>query len=131
MASKIEAIGAYRPKIALNPSAKLPQVVEFIAMRTGANKGTVQMILAELHDAVVFFNLQGTPVKIDGLGTYAPTIDLGGEFDCAHRTDADILKALNVPGAFTGVIENRENIGKTTDDLVALWNRDHPSDPVQ
>ena len=78
-------------------------------------------------DAVI---LQGTPVELEGLVTYTPTIDLGGEFDCAHRTDQEIIKALNVPGAYKGVIVNRENIGKTADELVALWNKDHPDDPV-
>ena len=34
-----------------------PLCVDFIAMRTGANKGTVQLILAELHDAVMFCGL--------------------------------------------------------------------------
>jgi hypothetical protein len=40
------------------------------------------------------------------------------------------LKFINAPGAFKGEIQNRENIGKTTAELVALWNADHPNDPV-
>jgi hypothetical protein len=27
-------------------------------------------------------------------------------------------------------IANRENVGKTVDDLVAMWNQAHPDDPV-
>lgn len=130
MASRIEAINAYRPKATLNPMIKLDQLVDFIAMRTGANKGTVQLALAELNDAVIFFNLQGAPVKIEGLGIYTPSIDLDGELDCGHRTDQEIVKALNVPGAYQGVVENRDNIGKTVTELVALWNADHPNDLV-
>ena len=131
MASKIEAINAFRPKLALNPTAKLDQLVDFIAMRTGANKGTVQLVLAELNDAVIFFALQGTPVKIEGLGTYTPSIDTGGAFDCGHRTDSEIVKALNVAGAYKGVMEDRENIGKTTEQFVAMWNQAHPDDAVK
>jgi len=41
MATRIEAIHVYRPKLVLSPTAKLDQVVDFIAMRTGANTGTV------------------------------------------------------------------------------------------
>src|SRR3989304_7563979 len=130
MATKIEAINAYRPKVVLNPLAKSDQVVDFIAMRTGLNKGSVQLALAELSDTVIFFNLQGTPVKIEGLGIYTPSIDTQGTFDAGHRTDQAIVKALNVPGAFKGVIENRENIGKTSQDFIAKWNADHPDDPV-
>ncbi len=131
MATKIEAINAFRPRISLNPTAGLAQLVDFISMRTGANKGTVQLILSEVHDAVVFFALQGTPVKIEGLGTYTPNVDLEGSFDCAYRTDPETLKKLNVSGAFTGIIENRDNIGKTSAELVEMWNKAHPSDLVQ
>ena len=130
MATKIQAINAYRPRLVLKPTAQPNQLVDFIAMRTGANKGTVQLILAEVNDAVIFFNLQGIPVKIEGLGIYAPSIDTSGKIDCAHRTDQEIVKALNVSSAYTGVMENRENIGKTADELVAMWNAAHPNDPV-
>ncbi len=131
MATKIEAISAHRPRITLNPTAGLAQLVDFIAMRTGANKGSVQLILAEVHDAVVFFNLQGTPVKIEGLGTYTPSVDLEGMFDCGYRADVEMIKKLNVKGAFTGIIENRDNIGKTSAELVEMWNKEHPTDLVQ
>jgi hypothetical protein len=42
VANKIEAINAFRPKLTLNPTAKLDQLVDFVAMRTGANKGTIR-----------------------------------------------------------------------------------------
>jgi len=43
MAARIEAINAFRPELTLNPTAKLDQLVDFIAMRTGANQATVQL----------------------------------------------------------------------------------------
>jgi len=39
MATRIKAIHAHRPRLVLSPTAKLDQVVDFIAMRTGANQG--------------------------------------------------------------------------------------------
>jgi hypothetical protein len=30
--------------------------------------------------------------------------------------------------AYKGEIQQRENIGKTSADLVALWNKEHPDD---
>jgi len=42
-----------------------------------------------------------------------------------------ILRALNAEGAFRGHLVHGENVGKSSDDLVALWNRDHPDDPVE
>jgi hypothetical protein len=130
MASKIQAVGAYCPRIKLGKTVSLEQLVKYIAGRTGLNEGTISIVLKELRDAVIFFTLQGRGAKIDGLGTYLPKVKLDGRFDVSHRLDAAIKNGLNTPGAFSGEIENRDNIGKTTGDLVTLWNEAHPDDPV-
>ena len=72
MASKIVAINAYRPKIKLRSSVGLKELVEYVADRTGLNKGDIQMALSELSAAVQFYNKQGQGVKLPGLGTYLP-----------------------------------------------------------
>jgi hypothetical protein len=46
------------------------------------------------------------------------------------RIEKNIREAMNVPGAFQGRVVNRKNIGKASQDLIALWNGDHPEDPV-
>jgi len=130
MASKIKAINAYRPKIALGKRADTEALVAFIARSTGLNESGVRQVLLELRDTVLFFNLQGQPVKLEGLGTYTPKIDLEGAVGVGHRADNALKKGLNAPGKFKGEVENRENIGKTSDDLVAMWNEAHPDDPV-
>ena len=38
---------------------------------------------------------------------------------------------LSTPGASQGYIINAENIGKSSDELVAMWNEAHPDDPVE
>jgi hypothetical protein len=130
MASKIQAIGAYAPKIKLGKTASLEQLVQYIAGRTGLSDGEITAVLKELRDAIIFFTLQGRGAKIDGLGTYLPKVKLDGRFDVSHRLDATIRNALNSPNAFSGEIENRNNIGKTADDLAALWDEAHPDDPI-
>lgn len=106
-------------------------MVDFIARSTGLNESGVRQVLLELRDAVVFFNLRGQPVKLEGLGTYSPKVDLEGTFGVGHRADVAIKKSLNAPGKFQADIENQENIGRTSDDLVAMWNEAHPDDPVE
>ncbi len=106
-------------------------LVDFIARATALNESGVRQVLLELRDAVVFFNLRGQPVKLEGLGTYTPTIGMDGEFGVGHRADIEIKNQLNVPGKFGAEIENREYIGKTSDELVTLWNEEHPDDLVE
>jgi len=130
MASRIKAIGAYRPRIKLGRTAQMSEVVAYIAERTGLNEGEVSIALKELRDVVAHFNLAGRGVKLEGLGIYAPKIGLDGTLDASHRLDRALKNRLNTPDAFQGEIENRDMIGKTGDDLVARWNEEHPEDPV-
>jgi hypothetical protein len=130
MASKIKAVNAYRPKIALGATVQKEELLRYIAGRTGINEGTLDYALREVRDAIIFFGQSGRGVKIEGLGTYLPSVALDGAFDVDYRQAPDIKNGLNAPGAFTGQIENKENVGKTADDLVAQWDQDHPEDPV-
>jgi len=130
MASKIQAINTYRPKIAKGATVKDAQLVQYIADRTGLNRGDVRHMLDEFQDAIVFFALNGQGVKLEGLATFAPKINTAGKLSLFTRIDNQINNRLNQTGAFKGQILNNENIGKTTDELIALWNTDHPDDPV-
>ncbi len=130
MASKIQAINASRPRIKLGRTAGNEELIEFIARSTGLNESGVRQALLELRDAVISFNKQGRAVKLDGLGTYTPSINLEGTIKVSHRADRALKNALNMKGAFRGDITNRENIGKTGDDLVAMWDADNPGDIV-
>jgi len=35
-----------------------------------------------------------------------------------------------MPGMFSGRTINRENIGKTSQELVQIWNEEHPEDSI-
>ena len=130
MASRIAALNHYRPMIEYHRTAGSRQVAEYIAMRTGLNRGEILMVLAELHDALLFYNGQGQGVKLEGLGTYLPNINYQGEFNVAYRLDPELKRALNA-GNFSGRLTNRQHIGKASGEIVALWNSEHPDDPVE
>lgn len=130
MASKIKAINAYMPRIELGRRAETEDLVDMIARGTGLNEGDIRQMLFELRDTVLFFNLRGQAVKLEGLGTYTPVIQLDGNFKVGHRADMKLKEGLNAPGEFRGEINNREIIGKTSDELVTMWNEEHPDDPA-
>ena len=130
MANRLSAIGAYRPRIELGNTVQKTELARYLADRTGLNEGSIELVIKELRDAIIFFNRAGRAVKIEGLGTYTPGIDLKGTFDVQYRADTDLKNGLNAHSTFSGNIRNRENIGKTTDDIIALWNGAHPDDPV-
>jgi hypothetical protein len=130
MANLITAINANRPKLVLGSTVKMRELVEYISGRTGLNKGDLQIALSELSAAIIFFCKRGQGVKLDGLGTYLPSIDTQGELSISHRLDSEIKNTLNARGAYLGEIQLRENIGKTKEEFIEMWNKAHPENIV-
>lgn len=130
MAKLIQAIQAYGPRVDTTRTVQARELAEYIARGSALNPGEIENVLQELRDAIVFFTKQGMNVKLSNVGTFSPTVDLGGTFDVGVRLDTSIDGALNMPGAFTGEIVNRENIGKTSAMLKDLWNAANPGDLI-
>jgi len=62
---------------------------------------TIRSVLIELRDDTLFYNLQGQPVRLEGLGTYTPKVSLDDTFGIGHRADMKIKNGLNAPDAFS------------------------------
>jgi len=131
MAQKITAINAYRPRIEAGNTVQKYELIRQLSRATGLNEGTTDLSIKELRDIIIESLRAGRGVKVDGLGTWLPNIGLDGTFDVQYRMDSFLKTQLNVAGIFTGTIINRENIGKTTEQLIARWNEEHPDDLVQ
>jgi hypothetical protein len=129
MASRISVINHYRPQIEYGDTADWREVAEFLESISTLNKADIIAVLTGLQDAVVHFNSRGRGVKFEGLGTYLPSINYRGELDAAHRLDRRLKRELN-NGSFSGRIRNKKNIGKSTAEVVAMWNAEHPDNPV-
>ena len=73
--------------------------------------------------------LEGRPVHT-GVAIYTPSIGLDGSFEINVKVDPRLLNGLNTKDAFSGTIVNAENIGKSSAELVAMWNAAHPDNLV-
>ncbi|MBI3174891.1 MAG: hypothetical protein HYZ25_14290 [Chloroflexi bacterium] len=129
-APRIQAINAYRPRIEQGNTVQKPELIRALSRATGLVEGSIDQATKELRDHIIEFNRAGRAVKVDGLGTFSPNIDLDGTLSISFRPDPALNFGINMPGTFTGTILNRENIGKTSDDLVAQWNQEHPENPI-
>ena len=131
MATRIEAVQAYRPRIIPGTTVQKRELVKLLSSRTGINESEAYAVLTELRDALIFYALSGRAVRLDGLGTYRPSMKVNGKINLSHRIDENIRSAINVSRDFRGEVRFKENIGKTSAELIALWNEDHPDDPVE
>lgn len=131
MANFLKAHRAFGPQLRLNQPVDLDELVEWMAMRTNLSKGMVMMMLQELNEAILYFNRQGTPVKLPGIGTFSPSIDRNGGYDIHLRLDPQLRRGINAPRAYTGRIHNRMHIGLDDAQYKAIWDQAHPDDPLE
>ena len=130
MAHRIQVISICRPRIDQGNTVQKPELIRSISRATGIVEALLDYVIKELRDKIIEFIRSGRAVKVEGLGTWTPNIGLDGTLSIQYRPDSALVKALQIPGTFTGRILNCENIGKTGNELVADWNENHTDDPV-
>jgi len=131
MAPRIKAVNAFRPRIEQSYTVQKPEFLRVISRATSLVEGSVDLVIKESRDQIIEICRSGRAVKVEGLGIFSPSIDLRGKVTISFRPDPAFANGLNAPGLFSGSILNRENIGKSSDDLVAMWNEAYPEDLVE
>lgn len=131
MASRIRAISAYRPRFKRGITLKMEDVIELIMRHTSLGAGEILSIAREFGDVLVYAHRLGHAIKIDGLGTFTPTLRANGRVETVFQSEPLIKRLLNHTAAMSAEIRNKSNLGKSAEELIALWNADHPDDPVR
>jgi hypothetical protein len=132
MAKPIQAMREYGPRLELGPLAETENVVEWVMARNRfLSRGMVKVALIEIAEAVLHFNGEGIPVRLEGLGIFTPTIDRNGTIKHSYRADAKLKKRSNAAGAYTGTVLNKNRIGLDDAGYKELWDADHPDDPLE
>lgn len=130
MTPRIKAINAYRPRLEQGNTVQKPELIRALSRATGLVEGSIDQANKELRDHIIEFNRSGRAVKVEGLGTFSPSIDLDGTLSIVFRPDPALHHGINIPGTFSGTILNRDSIGKTSADLVSRWNEEHPDELI-
>ena len=130
MAKRIQAITAYRPRIDQGKAADEERYMELITQRTTLSSGVVKNVQDSEVESLIGLLLDGRPVHT-GTAIYTLSIGLDGKYEVNVKADKRIAREVNQEGAFRGELINAESIGKTSDDLVARWDEEHPDDPVE
>src|SRR5689334_12783301 len=96
MAPRIKAVNAFRPRIEQGNTVQKPELLRAVSRATSLVEGTVDQTIKEVRDQIIEFCRSGRAVKVDGLGTFSPSIDLDGIFSISFRPDTAFAKGLNV-----------------------------------
>lgn len=130
MATLFQAVVAYGPRLEYNPTLELDQVAEWLAARSGVPPAQTEMVLKELRAAAIYFGRIGTPIRVPGVGRIRASLDRDGRFHVNIVPDPAVARALNAPGTYTGPIVNARAVGLDNAAYKALWDTDHPEDPL-
>lgn len=131
MAKEVQAVRAYTPRVVHGQLIEMSMLTQAIAARTSFNTGAVLNMLYEFKEVLIEYALSGFPVRLEGLGIFSPTVNKDGEFDLNYRTDVYLKSELNKRRAYRGEMKNRDMIGKSMDDMIERWNREHPDDMIK
>lgn len=131
MANRLEALREYGPQLKLSKTLDERDLVRWIAMRTNQHPNTIALALLELKDAILYHAHMGIPIKLTGLGRFAPGMDRNGNIKLNILIDRKLLSSLNNLGEYTGEILNRANIGLSDEDLKELWDAAHEDNPLE
>lgn len=130
MAEKITAIRACRPELERQPTMGSDKLVELLVLNTSLTEGELHHVIYSLHDVLLMAHRSGQAVKVDELGTFTPTIRKG-RLNVSFRAEPELVNQLNHPGKISARIRNKAHMGRSAEALVALWNQEHPDDPVE
>jgi hypothetical protein len=84
-----------------------------------------------VHHALLSLLRAGQSVRLEGLGLIMPAIDAQGALVVRLKPDRKLRIDVTQSAEFYGKVINRQHIGKSGDARVALWNAEHPEDPVE
>jgi hypothetical protein len=129
LAKLIQAYSKYGPKLDLMKATDPKRFMELITQRTTLSAGVVKNVQESEVETLIGLLKEGRSVRT-GTAIFRPTIDAQGNLSVSVRVDRRIVSALNVPGAFTGKVDNNDNVGKTTREMVEIWNAANPEDQI-
>lgn len=106
------------PRIKLNGILEKKGLVRFINNSSTFSEGDIVGVITALKGALLNHLKEATPVRLEGIGIFSPTLKLDGRVNIRFRADKEFVRELNTrKDSLRGSIKNKKNVGKTLDDL--------------
>ena len=129
MAKRIQAWTEYGPRLELQDALTDDELMRRAVSHTNQSRGSLQAALDEIDVLIEEALRSGQPVQLPNGMHMRPVGHADGSITVDVRLNADLVKRINTE--FGGKWRNADNIGKSEADIVALWNKFHPNDPIE
>jgi nucleoid DNA-binding protein len=131
MATLIQAVVQYRPRVAHTRTIELDELAERLARGSLFSKSVARMVLEDLSDEIRYAMRTGAQVRLPGIGLFRTAIRLDGTMRTGVLIDSALRDNLMSVTDFNGQIIRRHNVGLDLAALKLLWDADHPDDPLE
>ncbi len=131
MAYRLPVVNQLRPRILGQGIIDLHEISRRVSKNTTFNPAEIFSVLEQFTDEANTAIQAGEIVKIDGLVKIKASMKVGGEVDMTLSGDRSAIAGLNDLTLWTAArVANHDNLTRTSDELVLLWNEEHPDDTV-
>lgn len=112
------------PRLKLNSPLEKRQLINYISHSSGFTAGDIMGMIYALRDVLMDHLKYATPVRLEGIGIFSPTIKLDGTVNVRFRPDKEFLRELNAQKEYLkDRISHKKNVGKTLEDLQELVSK--------
>jgi len=129
MAKKIQMWTEFGPRLAQTTPIEAEEVIEQIIAATNQTRGSILAVLSELDEVVLQGLRKGRIVKLPNGTNYRPVGKRDGSIKVMVRLNPRLSKLIAADRRATWV--NAQNIGRSEEELIAMWNAAHPDDPIE
>lgn len=106
------------PRLKLNRPLENRQLINHISHGSTHTAGDIMGMIYALRDALMHHLKNATPVRLEGIGIFSPTLKLDGTVKIRFRPDKEFLRELNSQkDNLKERITHKKNVGKSLDDL--------------
>lgn len=131
MASYMQAVSRYGPRVIQGPHALEDELVAWMAADAGANSHAVRLVLGQMGRALRFYLRRGSPVVLPGVGRFRLTMGQDLELRLNFTVDKDLRRDLRDRRTFVGRTENTQHARWTPEQYKAHWDAEFPDDPLE
>jgi hypothetical protein len=131
VAKRLSVLNLLRPKILSQGVADMETIAGRVAKNTTFNQDEIYGIVRLYVREAIAALQAGETVKLDGFLSVSPNMKVGGTVKLSIRGDRQAVSSLNNPLLWTAAkVLNHANLSKSSDEIVAQWDQEHPDDPV-
>jgi hypothetical protein len=129
MAHKVQAFAAYGPRLKPADPMSAEEFTERLILGTNQTRGSLQAVLFEMEAISEIALKEGRIVKLPNGMHLRPVMKRDGRIEIRVSVSRELTRRVN--GGFRGEIINKGNIGKSEQEIDALWAANHPDDPLE